>query len=146
MWSGHNSQSVAESYQVELTIEAWSSFFVIKPKMYLDNKVIAFYQFSSNGKRLTLGVFFYFESFLFISGFSGFSFVAIEHIRKRRIHGKFYCYCFLTWDFSQTEFINVSLNLVMYLVTFVKFSVISVIFGVSENSGESTWPLWKLEK
>ena len=28
-----------------------------------------------------------------------------------------------------------------YLVTFVKFSVIFVISGVSGNSGESTWPI-----
>ena len=54
------------------------------------------------------------EIFLLISGISGFSFVAIEHIRKRGIHGKFYSYCFLTWDFFQTKFI-VSWNLVKYL-------------------------------
>ena len=33
--------------------------------------------------------FFYLESFLLISGISGFSFFAIEHIRKHGIHGKF---------------------------------------------------------
>ena len=31
---------------------------------------------------------FYLESFLLISGISGFSFFAIEHIRKPGIHGK----------------------------------------------------------
>ena len=33
--------------------------------------------------------FFYLESFLLISGISGFSFFAIEHIRKPGILGKF---------------------------------------------------------
>ena len=32
------------------------AFLLLKPKLYLDNKVIAFYQFFSNCKRLTLGV------------------------------------------------------------------------------------------
>ena len=40
--------------------------------------------------------FFDLETFLLISGISGFSVFAIEHIRKPGIHGKFYCYCFLT--------------------------------------------------
>ena len=33
------------------------AFLLLKLKLYLDNKVITFYQFSSNGKRLALGTF-----------------------------------------------------------------------------------------
>ena len=33
------------------------AFLLLKPKLYLDNKVIAFYQFSSKSKRLTLDAF-----------------------------------------------------------------------------------------
>ena len=35
------------------------------------------------------GIYFYLESFLLISGISGYSFFAIEHIRKPEIHEKF---------------------------------------------------------
>ena len=49
---------------------------------------MAFQQFSSNGSRKTIGVF-NLESFLLISGISGFSFFAIEYIRKHGNHGKF---------------------------------------------------------
>ena len=87
MSSGLNSRSVAQSYPEELKLEG--SFFVIKVEIVLNNKVIAFYQFSSNGKPLTLGAFFYLESFLSISGISGLSFFAIKHIRKPGNHGKF---------------------------------------------------------
>ena len=54
---------------------------LLKPKWYVDNKLIAFQQFSSNIKALTLGPL-DLESFLLISGVSGFSFFAIEHIRN----------------------------------------------------------------
>ena len=80
------------------------------------------------------------ESFVLISGIFGFSVFAAEHIRKRGIHGKFYSSCFLMWDFSQTWFINISLNLAKYFVTSVKFSVIFLISDVSGNSWELTWP------
>ena len=102
-----NYQSVVQDHQRELTIEAckWL-FLLLKPKWYLDIKLEAFYQFSSNGNRkqwvlfylesflLISGIFgflvlFDLESFLLISGFSGFSFFATEHIRKPRNHGKF---------------------------------------------------------
>ena len=61
---------------------------LLKPKWYLDIKLEAFYQFSSNGNRKQW-VLFYLESFLLISGISGFSFFVIEHIRKPGNHGKF---------------------------------------------------------
>ena len=48
-------------------------FLLLKPKQYVDNKQIAFQQFSNNGKAFTLGAF-DLESFLLISGISGFSF------------------------------------------------------------------------
>ena len=51
---------------------------------------------------VSTGWFFYLESFLSISGVSGFSFFTIEHIRKPGIYGKFHSYCFLKLGFSQT--------------------------------------------
>ena len=72
----------------------------------------------------------YFRSFIFCHG----------AYSKTQNPQNFYSYCFLTCDFSQTWFINVSLNLVKYFVTFLKFSVISVISGISGDSRESTWP------
>ena len=45
-------------------------------------------RFPSNGNRQQRAVF-YLESFILISGISGFSFFAIEHIRKSGNHGKF---------------------------------------------------------
>ena len=84
-----NYQSVAQDHQRELTIEAWKwLFLLLKPKWYLIIKLEAFYQFPSNGNRKQW-VLFYLESFLLISGVSGFSFFAIEHIRKPGNHGKF---------------------------------------------------------
>ena len=79
-----NYQSVAQDHQRELTIEAckWL-FLLLKPKWYLDIKLEAFYQFSSNGNRKQW-VLFYLESFLLISGISWFSFFVIEHIQKPR--------------------------------------------------------------
>ena len=61
------------------------SFLVVKTKWYLNIKLEVFYQFSSNGNRKQW-VFFYLESFLLISDISGFSFFAIEHIRKPEAH------------------------------------------------------------
>ena len=58
------------------------------------------------------GWFFYLESFLLISGISGFSFFTTEHIRKLGIYRKFHSYSFLKWDFSQTKSVNVSFSLV----------------------------------
>ena len=89
------------------------------------------------------GWFFYLESFLLISGISGFSFFTTEHIRKPGIYRKFHSYSFLKWNFSQTKFVSVSFSLVKCLVTFMKFSI-SVISGVSGDSAESTWPSKKL--
>ena len=77
-----NYQSVAQDHQRELTIEAGKWFFLLlKPKWYLNLKLVAFYQFSGNGNRKQW-VLFYLESFLLISGISGFSFFVIEHIPK----------------------------------------------------------------
>ena len=39
---------------LRLNLEA--AFLLLKPKLFLDNKVIALYQFSSSGERLTLGL------------------------------------------------------------------------------------------
>ena len=89
------------------------------------------------------GWFFYLESFLLISGISGFSFFTTEHIRKPGIYRKSHSYSFLKWDFSPTKFVSVSFSLVKCLVTFMKFSI-SVISGVSGDSAESTWPSKKL--
>ena len=73
-----NYQSVVQDHQRELTIEAckWL-FLLLKPKWYLDIKLEAFYQFSSNGNRKQW-VLFYLESFLLISGISGF----FRHLRN----------------------------------------------------------------
>ena len=58
--SRQNSQGVAQSYQGTLTIEAWNWLFLVsKPKWYVDNKLIDFEQFCSNGKALTLGGFWF---------------------------------------------------------------------------------------
>ena len=87
--SWQNSQGVAQSYQEALTIKAWNWLFLLsKPKWYVDNELIVFQQFSNNIKVFTLGPL-DLESFLLISGISGFSFFAIEHIRKPGNHGKF---------------------------------------------------------
>ena len=87
--SRRNHQSVAQGHQRELTLKAWKwLFLLLKPKWYLSIKLEAFYQFSSNDDRKQW-VLFYLESFLLISGISGFSFFVIEHIGKPRNHGKF---------------------------------------------------------
>ena len=67
-----NYQSFAQDHQRELTIEAckWL-FLLLKPKWYLDIKLEAFYQFTSNDNRKQW-VHFFLESFLLISGISGF--------------------------------------------------------------------------
>ena len=44
---------IKENLRLKLEV----AFLLLKPKLYLDNKVIAFYQFSSNGNRLSLGAF-----------------------------------------------------------------------------------------
>ena len=75
--------------QENLLLRLESGFFLLlKPKWNLNIKLEAFYQFSSNGNRKQW-VLFYLESFLLISGISGFSFFVIEHIRKPGNHGKF---------------------------------------------------------
>ena len=48
------------------------AFLLLKPKLYLDNKVIAFYQFSRNGNRLTLGAFLIQKPFCRFPAFPGF--------------------------------------------------------------------------
>ena len=56
MCSSEKSQGVAQSYQGALTVEAWNwLFLLLKPKWYIDNKLIDFQQFCSNSKALTLG-------------------------------------------------------------------------------------------
>ena len=89
MCSGENYQSIAQDHPRELTIEAlkWL-FLLLKPKWYLNIKLEAFYQFSSNGNHKQW-VLFNLESFLLISGIFGFSLFVIEHIRKPENHGKF---------------------------------------------------------
>ena len=44
---------IKENLPLKLEVAFW----LLKPKLYLDNKVIAFYQFSSKSKRLTLDAF-----------------------------------------------------------------------------------------
>ena len=63
-------------------------FLLLKQKWYVDNKLIVFSSFLVTVKCLHW-VLLYLESFLLISGISGFSFFAIEHIRKPGNHGKF---------------------------------------------------------
>ena len=50
----------------------------------------------------------------------------------------FWCKIFL-----KQNLFNVFFSLVKHLVTFIKISVISVISGVSSDSGESTWPVFE---
>ena len=71
-----------------LLLKLETLFLLLKPKWYVDNKLIVFQQFSSNIKALTFGTLDS-ESFLLISDISGFSFFAIEHIRKPGNHRKF---------------------------------------------------------
>ena len=86
---GRNSQSVAQIHQSELNIEAWKwLFLLLKPKWNLDNKLVAFSNFLVMA-TVRDECFFYLRSLLWISGISGFSLFAIEHIRKPGIHGKF---------------------------------------------------------
>ena len=55
MCSRHNSQIDAQSCQWASTIIAWKRlFWLLKLRSYLDNKLIAFQQFFSNGKPLKL--------------------------------------------------------------------------------------------
>ena len=63
-----------------LPLKLESSFAFLRPNCYLDIKLIAFSQFPRNGNRKKWAVFcsFDLESFLLISGISGFSFFAIE--------------------------------------------------------------------
>ena len=74
--------------KTHLLLKLETLFLLLKPKWYVDNKLIVFQQFSSNIKALTLGPLDS-ESFLLISSISGFSFFAIEHIRKPGNHRKF---------------------------------------------------------
>ena len=58
MWSGHNSQSVAQGLSTRTY--HWSlelAFLAIKAKMLVRQKLVAFKEFSSNGEPLTQGVF-----------------------------------------------------------------------------------------
>ena len=70
------------------------AFLLLKPKWYLNIKLEAFYQFSSNDNRKQW-VLFYLESFLLISGISRFSFFVMEHIRKPEKSGKVFRSSFL---------------------------------------------------
>ena len=83
MYSGETIKVLLKIIKQNLPlIKAWKwLFLLVKPKCCLDIKLEAFYQFSRNSNRKQL-VLFYLESFLLISGISGFSFFVIEHIRK----------------------------------------------------------------
>ena len=84
-----NYPSAAQDHQRELTNEAWKwLFFLLKSKWYLNIKLEAFYQFSSNLNHKQW-VLFYLETFLSISGISGFLLFVMEHIPKPINHGKF---------------------------------------------------------
>ena len=83
MYSGETIKVLLKIIKQNLPlIKAWKwLFLLVKPKWCLDIKLEAFHQFSRNGNRKQL-VLFYLESLLLISGISGFSFFVIEHIRK----------------------------------------------------------------
>ena len=67
------------------------------------------------------------ESFLLISGFSGFSLFTIEHIQKPGIHGKFYSHCFMIWIF---HFVWLSIwQLLWNLLPFSWFPAFPAILG-----------------
>ena len=84
-----NYPSAAQDHQRELTSEAWKwLFFLLKSKWYLNIKLEAFYQFSSDDIHKQ-GMLFYLESFLLISGLSGFTFFVMEPIWKPGNHRKF---------------------------------------------------------
>ena len=68
---------IRESLPLKLVLKV--AFLLLKPKLYLYNKLVAFQQFSSNGKPLTLSSF-DLESFLLIFCISRFLFFAIWHI------------------------------------------------------------------
>ena len=90
---------------ITITIEAWKwLLLLLKPKWYLDIKLVAFQQFSSNGNH-SQWVLFDLESFLLISGISEFSFFAIEHIRKPRNHGKF-LWAHFSWYLFDLEYFS----------------------------------------
>ena len=90
-----NYQSVAQDHQRELTMEAWKwLFLLLKPKQYLNIKLEGFYQFSSNS-HCKQWVLFYLESFLLISGFSGFSFFCHGAYLKTRKPRKIFRSSFL---------------------------------------------------
>ena len=83
MCSGETIKVLLKIIKENLPLRLESGFLLLKPKWYLDIKLEAFHQFSSNGNCKQC-VLFYVESFLLISGISWFSFFVIEHIRKSR--------------------------------------------------------------
>ena len=87
MISGYTHQGVAQSYQRAIIIEAskWL-FLLLKPRWYLRQQIGSFFSSFLAMATVNNRCFFYLESFILISDFSGFSFFAIEHIQK---HGKF---------------------------------------------------------
>ena len=122
-----------------LRLKVEVAFLLLKPKLYFDNKVIALYQFSSNGNRLTLGAFLIQKAFCSFPAFPGFHLFVCTYLKRRNLQKMLFLLIF-EMRFSPIIIFNVSLNLAKYLVTVVKFSVISVISGVCSNSGESTRP------
>ena len=74
--SEHNSLSAAQSHQWTCTIIAWKwLFWLLKSRWYLDNKLIAFSQFFSNGKPLKFGALLTYKVFCQFPAFPGFRFL-----------------------------------------------------------------------
>ena len=99
-----NSQYVAQDHQRELTIEAWKwLLLLLKPKWYLDIKLEAFYQFSSNDSRKQC-VLFCLESFLLISGISLFLFLPYSIFKNLETTENFQMLIF--WGIKSTYLIS----------------------------------------
>ena len=80
------------SFIVDGCRDIWQHFFKLKPSVCTSFSLLPSCVIVDNGRLLFFLfflLFFYLGSLLRISGISRFSFFAIEHIRKPRIHGKF---------------------------------------------------------
>ena len=84
--SRQNSQGIAQSYSGALTIETWNwLFLLLKPKWYVDNKLINFYQFCSNGKALALSAFWFRKLSVDFQRFQVFVFYHRAHSKTRNL-------------------------------------------------------------
>ena len=89
MCSGHNSQSVPQSYQKELTIEAGKWLFLsLKPKWYLNIKLETFSSFLVM-VIVNNGCFFIQKAYYWFQAFPGFSFLLLSIFKKLEITENF---------------------------------------------------------